>query len=82
MTLQYPPKSKPQRISSRVSNRYLYMNIQPSTIHNSQKGDAIYRSSMVQWINKLCYIHSYPSNNRFELHRSTYNWIFFSKYIL
>jgi hypothetical protein len=56
-------RSKPKRIASRDSNRYLYTNIHTSTIHNTLKGDATQTFIHGQWISKMRYKHSYPSNN-------------------
>ena len=77
------PRSTPKRIASRVSNRYLHMNSHISTIHNSQKGDAT-QTFITGAVDKQTVLHTQLplKQHRFELHRSTYNWIFFNKYIL
>ena len=38
--------------------KYLYINVQNSTSHNSQKVESIQKSSTDEWINKLCDIYN------------------------
>ena len=72
------PRSKPQRIGSRDSNRCFYMNI-----HTSQNGDAPQKFIKGATDKQTVLHNQLPlKQHRFELHRSTYNWIFFKKYIL
>ena len=72
------PRSKPQRIGSRDSNRCFYMNI-----HTSQNGDAPQKFIKGATDKQTVLHNQLPlKQHRFELHRSTYNWIFFKKNIL
>ena len=59
------------------------MNIHTSTIYNSQKGDAPQKFIKGATDKQTVLHNQLPlKQHRFELHRSTYNWIFFKKYIL
>lgn len=66
-----------KRIENSILKRYLYTcehNIHSSIIYNSQKAAATNEE-----INKMWYIQLTLKHHGFELHRSTYTWIFFLK---
>ena len=73
----------PKELPVGTPNRYLHMNSHTSTVHNSQKGDAT-QTFINGAVDKQTVLHTQLplKQHRFELHRSTYNWIFFNKYIL
>ena len=47
---------RPKEIESKASNRYLYTHVHCSSIHNSQKAEAMKWPFMDEWISKLWYI--------------------------